>query len=103
MQPSLPPHPPQQQADYPGNPQGYYPPQPQGYYPNMQQPVAGPRQNPVEMGSPQNLGSPQQHQTIIKTEVNLAPLMQNLGISQNEERQKQKTPKKHVSFLMFFA
>ena len=95
MQHSLPPPPPQQQADYP--------PQPQGYYPNMQQPVAAPRQTPVEMGSPQNWGSPQQHQTIIKTEVNLAPLMQNLGISQNEERQKQKNPKKSVSFLMFFA
>jgi len=93
MQPSLPPHPPQQQADYPRQ-QLPCPQQPQGYFPPMQQPVAAPRQNPVEMGIPQNSGNPQQHQTIIKTEVNLAPLMQNLGISQNEEKKKHKTPTK---------
>jgi len=85
MQPSLPPYPPQQQAEYPRQ-QLFCPQQPQGYFPTMQQPVAAPRQNSVEMGNSQ------QHQTIIKTEVNFAPLMQQMGISKNEE--KQKTPKK---------
>ena len=93
MQPSLPPHPPQQQAEYPR--------QQQGYFPTMQQPVAAPRQNPVEMGIPQNLG-PQQHHTIIKTEVNLAPLMQQMGVSKNEKKQKHKTSTKSVSISGIF-